>query len=474
MAKGKKSRAKKAKEFNISQTRTMFASKFYLEQFAELSGYYRKQGYTRDTDLSTLDKDELKRITKQAEGRLFNKVKKESEDFVVILIKHDKDEVTDGVWEVATAKPHYHLLFKVKDYKKRTKASTVLNRLGIKFDKDRDEELVKGHGLEVPEYFENYAKYLIHNTVQARKDNKYEYSVDDLVMNISVDEYHDLTAVSQSKLKLSKREVDEYVRDLIPYIQSAGESFKDWEILYDDLPLDVKRNSRDVKILQDKYNLGLRKGIESHGPLPKVNIYVKGTANSGKSYASLEVLRKLGRTHEINGGKTGKFDTMTSDKKCLIVDDNTVSDVLNLFDYKPAMTYRRGSGNAVCMTTTNIVTSNLDFNEWLLDCGVDAEAGYDANGKKIFKTVWNQAKQGFDRVPNKAHLDAMLSRFSEVHVRLTRLGKDKFYHEFFVVRYATRGSKAHVEEVKAQVDAIVADMNEISKGRVVDSSGCPL
>ena len=44
MAKGKKSRAKKAKEFNISQTRTMFASKFYLEQFAELSGYYRK-GY---------------------------------------------------------------------------------------------------------------------------------------------------------------------------------------------------------------------------------------------------------------------------------------------------------------------------------------------------------------------------------------------------------------------------------------------
>ena len=159
----------KAKEFNISQTRTAFASKFYLEQFAGLSIHYQNKGYTRDTDLYSLPEDELKMITNQAELELYRRIRNESSDYIAILIKHNKDEVTDGVWEIATVKPHYHLLFKTRNYKDRLRTSTVLNRLGIHFDKEHDEALVKGNGLEVPEHFENYAKYLLHNTPQALK-----------------------------------------------------------------------------------------------------------------------------------------------------------------------------------------------------------------------------------------------------------------------------------------------------------------
>ncbi len=78
---------KKQKEFNISQTRTAFASKFYLEQFAGLSIYYQNKGYTRDTDLYSLPEDELKMITNQAELELYRRIRNESSDYIAILIK---------------------------------------------------------------------------------------------------------------------------------------------------------------------------------------------------------------------------------------------------------------------------------------------------------------------------------------------------------------------------------------------------
>lgn len=467
MAKAKRARVK---EFNISQTRTSFASKFYLEQFAGLSIYYQNKGYTRDTDLSSLDKEELDTIVYQAELELYTRIRKEIGDYIAILIKHDKDEVTDGVWEIATAKPHYHLLFKVRDYKKREKARTVLNRLGVQFDKERDEDLIKGGGLEVPEHFENYAKYLLHDTPQAKKDNKFMYSPSDLVMNIGIDEYINMTAYSYSKVRLSKKEVDEFVRNAMDEFETAGKKFKNWDTLYDELPLDVKRNVKDVAILKKKFEFGLEKGIEEYGILPKVNIYLKGIANSGKSFASLTVLKRRGRVHVITGGKTGKFDTMSPDKSCLLVDDNTISDALTLFDYKPAMTYRRNRGNAVCMATTNIVTSNLEFSDWCLDCGLNADTYCDREGK-VYYNVWQDDDKNYHRKVKQEHWIAMTSRFNEVRVRLTPFGNGMYYHEFYVSRYATRGSKDVLGWIRTNVDAIVNEMNEVSKRRLFDSEG---
>ena len=460
-----KAKRKRAKEFNINQTRTVFASKFYLEQFAGLSIHYQNQGYTRDTDLSSLSEDELKKITVQAEIELYRRIMNELSDYIAMLVKHDRDEVTDGIWEVATAKPHYHLLFKVRDYNKRQKARTVMNRLGIQFDKERDEDLIKGGGLEVPEHFENYAKYLLHDTPQAKKDNKFKYSLSDLVMNIGIDEYINMTAYSHSKVRLSSKEVDEFVRNAIADMEKAGMSFRDWETLYDELPLDVKRSGTDVAILKKKFDFGLRKGIENYGVLPKINIYLKGIANSGKTFASLNVLRRRGRVHEVtSGGGTGKFDTMSPDKSCLLVDDTEVNDPLSLFDFKPAMTYRRGSGNAVCLTTTNIITSNLEFGEWLLDCGIKAETGSDAWKKDKKDGKW------YKRV-KKVHWDAMTSRFNEVHVRLAPIGNGTYYNEFYVTRYAKRGSKDVLEWIRTNVDEIVKEMNEVSKQRLLDAQG---
>lgn len=471
---------KQKTEISLNQTYVTFMAKFYEEQILELSEIYRKQGFTRESFL-TLDERDLMRlsIVKQATDELFNRIKTLDIKYIALAIKHDKDTVTDGVWEIAKDKPHFHLIVRMRDTKKgRVRISTVFNALGIKFEKGLDDNLLKNRAVEVPQHFENAVLYLTHDTDQAQKDNKYLYPVSDLVMNIDLDEYKNIVSSGNPRMKMTDNGADNWVRVHFYDFRKFGFNMGAWKEIYDTIPLDVKRRTRDMALLYEEYLRGQREGIEKYNdrPFPKTNIFILGEGNAGKSFASEIVLNRRGQTHIVRGGKTGKFDDMSPDKVNVLIDDNTVNDPLNFFDMKPAPTYRRNRNNAVCLADYMVVTSNIPFEPWLVNCNIKPAQYVDSYGnlKPKVKNYENaEGKLFASKIPNAEHTKAMKSRFSLVTVKLTPLDATgtAYYYHYTVQDYMSRGNKEMVEMIKNNVDAFVKDLNEVSKQRLFDAQG---
>ena len=83
-------------------------------------------------------------------------------------ILHDKDTDLDG----NVKKPHYHFVIEFDNPKL---FSTVCNKLGFSFKKDKDGKGLPPYG-EPCKKFKDCAKYLVHKGF----DDKYQYSVDEL------------------------------------------------------------------------------------------------------------------------------------------------------------------------------------------------------------------------------------------------------------------------------------------------------
>ena len=99
------------------------------------------------------------------------------DSYYVMAIKHDEDEETDGVWDVAKEKPHFHLIIKAKDSHDVFRVKDMLARLGIVFRPDLDTTLLENRALETVGNYSAYAMYLTHDTPQAQLENKYPYAV---------------------------------------------------------------------------------------------------------------------------------------------------------------------------------------------------------------------------------------------------------------------------------------------------------
>ncbi|WP_332374607.1 hypothetical protein [Lactococcus cremoris] len=82
------------------------------------------------------------------------------DDYQVIAIVHNKDEVTDGIWELATEKPHLHVIFRCVDKKKSVRVYKILEWLGIEFRKGLDDDLWMNHGVETVGNYSNYAVFI--------------------------------------------------------------------------------------------------------------------------------------------------------------------------------------------------------------------------------------------------------------------------------------------------------------------------
>ena len=108
-------------------------------------------------------------------------------DFQVIAIRHDRDlyAYDDLFWKPSYEKPHYHLIFRCMDRKKRIRVGQVLYQLGIRFRQGLDDELWKNHGVETVEKFSAYATYLTHETEDAVRDGKELYDISELVSNLT-------------------------------------------------------------------------------------------------------------------------------------------------------------------------------------------------------------------------------------------------------------------------------------------------
>ena len=106
----------------------------------------------------------------------------------------------------------------------------------------------------------------------------------------------------------------------------------------------------------------------------------------------------------VGGGGTGKFDNLRPDHGAILIDDDRCPNLLNATDNYITHMYRRNSNNPVWAGDHFVVTSNLEFSEWLDDSGVRVQSE-----QKWVNGVWQWVIS--------EHYEAMLSRFFVCEVK---------------------------------------------------------
>ena len=290
------------------------------------------------------------------------------EEMYVMAIRHDRDEVTDGIWALAQEKPHYHIIVKYVDRKKKERVKNIMDRLLIYYRPQIDDTLIANHGIESIGSFVGYANYLTHDTEDAIRDNKETYSIEEIVSNLNTEEIIKIRKGTirifdkvdkVSMLKLSQLDEEAY---------QLGYQLANLEHWYNDLPFSVRSNAK-IKTIEESYYRGVQSRIQEGTALNRLCVYIQGIHDSGKTYAARQALSGK-QTIMIGGGGSGKFDRLRPDHDAIIIDDDVCPNLLNMTDNYICEAYRRNSNNPVWAGHYFIVTSNLSFNSWLRACNV--------------------------------------------------------------------------------------------------------
>lgn len=349
----------------------------------------------------------------------------EKDKFQVLLIRHDRDEVSDGVWKVAREKRHYHMICRCTNNKERIRIYQMLNWFHIYYRPGLDDMLLENYAVESIGNFQAYAVYLTHETEEAQRDNKELYSICEIISNLSLDEIKAVrdgyirVADASSKVTMSKlAELDEEAFKLGYELKS----FEDW---YSALNFNVRSNAK-MKTIEESYQRGIRKRIDEHPEINRLCIYIMGDANTGKTYASKKALAGK-KILNVGGGGSGKFDKLKADHDAIIIDDDVCPNLLNMADNYICYAYKRNKGNPPWAGRYLVVTSNLPFNEWLRKSGINVNANCSRN----------------------SHYAAMLSRFYICTLVKNADGTNKLA----CVNVSDRGSKTEQEERRAMFES---------------------
>lgn len=283
----------------------------------------------------------------------------------VLAIKHDRDPKTDDIWESSVEKPHYHIIVRLLN-KKRTKVQTVLNMLNIVYRPDLDENLWLNHGVETIRNFPSMATYLTHDTEEAVLQGKEHYELEEIVSNLTIDE---IKQIREGYQRLGIKKVDmRTMEELEQVFLKMADSLQDIDEFYESLPLAVRKHSA-MRTILDSYHRRVARIVSQGKKINRVAVFIQGKPNIGKTYSAINCFpdsKKL----IVDGGGTGKFDSLTVGTDVLIVDDHTAEDLLNMADNKICQMYRRQSNNPYWCGRYLIITSNLSFREWVKACGI--------------------------------------------------------------------------------------------------------
>lgn len=345
--------------------------------------------------------------------------------FQILLICHYRDEVSDGVWEVALEKRHYHILFRYIKPKQRVRIYQILNYLHIYFRPGIDDILLENRAIETIGNFQHYCMYLTHETKDAINDNKELYSIEEIVSNLSVDE---IKAIRDGYIRVADAPTKPSMSKLTELDEEAfklGYELKNFSNWYNALPFNIRSNSK-MKTIEASYQRGVDKRIEENQEVNRLCIFIMGTHNTGKTYAAKKALD--GKKYLcIGGGGTGKFDKLRADHEAIIIDDDVCGNLLNLTDNYICRAYKRNNGNPPWTGKYFIATSNMSFSEWIQQCGIKI---YDRRG-----------------MPS-SHYKAMLSRFYICVLVPDNKGKNKLA----CINVSTRGTKKDQEERKSMFE----------------------
>nr|CDL66179.1 unnamed protein product [uncultured bacterium] len=358
----------------------------------------------------------------------------------VIGIVHNRDLVeTDEFWSTAKSKAHMHVIVRATDRKKRCRVNNILQSLGVHYDPQKDAELWKNHGVETVGDFAAYALYLTHDTEDAIRNGKERYRLDELVSNLTEDE---IQQVRDGYTRVTSHEHKITTEELIQLDDAAyklGYELGDFAGWYDSQPFIARSNSK-MRTLKESYNRGVAARVRERQDLNRLCIYIKGSPNTGKTYAAIKALAGK-KTHIIRGGGTGKFDDLTPAHEAILIDDETCPNLLNLCDNYMCQVYKRGSNNPIWAGRYFVVTSNLEFEEWL-----------EKSGLKVRLAPGKYLRQGI----------AMMTRFYLCEVKKTAQGRSYLR----CTSPSTRGTvdeqmarKMEFVEFKREFDATIKDYN---------------
>lgn len=339
--------------------------------------------------------------------------------YQVLLICHDRDEVADGIWRIAMEKRHYHLIFRCVDKKQRIRISQVLDMCHIFYRPGIDDLLLHNKAIETVGKFQAYAMYLTHETDDAIRDNKELYDINEITSNLSIDE---IKAIRDGYLNLADASTKVRMSTLTQLDENAfklGYQLKDFDEWYGSQPFSIRSNAK-MKTIRESYERGVEAILKENPRVVRLCIFIMGKPNSGKTFASLKSLEGK-KILSVGGGGTGKFDKLKPSTDAIVIDDDVCPNLLNLSDNYLCHVYRRGANNPVWAGKYLIVTSNLNFTEWLRACGI-----------KIPSSI---ATIEYRKV-NSNHYNALLSRFFVCCIK----EDDKGATQLALVSPSTRGS----------------------------------
>lgn len=293
--------------------------------------------------------------------------------FHLILIVHSRDDYAEdgSFWKPAFEKRHIHILFRCVDRKKRIRVGWLLKQLGIYFRPGADDWLWSHHGVETINNFAGYATYLTHETEQAIRDGKALYDISECISNLTIDE---LKAVRDGYLRVNtgKKVTAKEMAEIDDVAYNLGKELGNFDKWYGTLPFEVRSHAK-MKTVRESYNRGVNDRVSEHTEICRLCVYIQGEPNTGKTYASKKALAGK-EIHTVEGGGTGKFDSLRADHDAIIISDDVCPNLLNLTDNYICRVYKRQSNNPAWSGSYFIVTSNLSFTDWLSECHIDVNS----------------------------------------------------------------------------------------------------
>lgn len=358
--------------------------KFYAEQLMfgymsdeELKDYHKNllKDHQYHLSLKNYGKTTFAQTENNEFGFLFDRfkevVKSFDDEFQVIGIIHDKDEVADpeDYFKLSSVKSHCHLIIRKKDRTKTFRVNTILKALGIHYRRYIDNELWC-YSVDTCKSWESSVAYLTHETYQAMADGKYIYEREEIFSNCDaslIDRFREGYNGSSKNTKVSPEELE--ACDMRFY--NGGYDLKDYNSLYNSLNFSLRSHCK-IRTIKESYYRGIEERLEIDPPeVKRVCLFVQGPPNTGKTHSLTLALKQLGlKTYSVSGGGTGKFDKLSITHQAIIIDDTVCPNLLNMTDDRITQAYRRNSNNPYWTGEVFVVTSNKSFLDWCADSGL--------------------------------------------------------------------------------------------------------
>lgn len=397
------------KEGKLKHTFDTKYSALHIRVYAEHFGC--KEGADNETQIEYLANG-LPRLVKGLDGV----------SYFIDAGLHDMDTDKSDPVNPLPLKPHGHIVvwYRVKrangkqDMQRMGCLFKRLERLGMRF-RIKNADGTKGKDWN---HFQSSVKrldlqrgdlramvaYLDHNTYDARQDGKYQYlplgsnpfrwSNDVELSQSLIEDYHahcDFLRNSKGVIITSTAELKAYYKDLAYTLGKQGGDYRSW---YLSLPSNIQIGGYD-KLLAEWYRYGADEYLDSDIGINNTRcvIFINGAKNVGKTYNSALVLREMGyKTLEIEGGKTGKFDNLSSAHGAMVVSDTGLSDYLAVCDDKFTYLYRRNNSNPLWCGKYLVITFNGSLEDYLKRFACDFFFDRDDNNKLVTNDSYDALK----------------------------------------------------------------------------------